>query len=549
MYVFVELLGGIALLLWGLRMVRTGVMRAYGASLNRLAGKSEDKVLPAFLSGLFAAAMLQSSTATAMIAASFSARAVISVTGAFYIILGADIGTAIAVLLASQKIIWLAPALISIGVFGFLSTENSKRRSIFRAFIGIGLILSSLALIGQIGNGLFQSPEAKTVLGLLLQQPFLLALFAIFLTYLAHSSLAVLLLTIGFVTSGFIDVASALYLVIGANIGSGLLPVLANLKAPRLARIPVTTNLILRGMVAVVFFFAVPQALEQLALFYDFANGIIPAVFHIVLNVTVVLVGLLLSRPLLRFASSLVPRDENDFKKVEPKYLDDSQILKPGIALACAKREALHLAEISQVMLSNVYLVLKTSDQNLLESIVAKDDDVDRLFDAIKLYLAKTMQSELTEDESHQAQEILSFTANMEHIGDIVESGLMDIARKKIKQQLVFSDEGFAEIRALHQLVVSSFELAINTFVSGDPELARELYDAKNEMRDQERISIAAHYARIGKGQVESISTSSLHIDFIRDLKRINSHLTSIAYPVLKASGEVPKTDWKRKID
>jgi len=403
--------------------------------------------------------------------------------------------------------------------------------------------------MGQIGNGLFQTQEAKTVLELLQKQPSLLALFAVFLTYLAHSSLAVLLLTIGFVTSGFFDVTSALYLVIGANIGSGLLPVLANLKASRLARIPVTANLFLRGMISIAFFFAVPQAFAQLAMLSNFTNGILPAVFHLVLNITVALAGLVLSRPLLRFISSLVPRDENDLKKVEPKYLDDSQMLKPGIALACAKREALHMAEISQGMLSNVYLVMKNSDQDLLETIVAKDDDVDRLFDAIKLYLAKTMQSELTEDESHHAQEILSFTANMEHIGDIVESGLMDIARKKIKQQLVFSDEGFGEIRALHQLVVSSFELAINTFVSGDPELARELYDAKNEMRDQERISIAAHYARIGKGQAESISTSSLHIDFIRDLKRINSHLTSIAYPVLKTSGEVPESDWKRKND
>jgi phosphate:Na+ symporter len=193
------------------------------------------------------------------------------------------------------------------------------------------------------------------------------------------------------------------------------------------------------------------------------------------------------------------------------------------------------------------YPVLRDNDAQLLDVITAKDDDVDRLYDAIKIYLARVMQRELSEEESGRAQEILSFTSNMEHIGDIVEGGLMELATKKIKLRAHFSESGLSEIETMHEMVAASFDLAINTFVSGDVELARQLYDAKIEIRDLERKTLAAHFERLGKGMTESIATSSLHLDLVRDLKRINSHLTAIAYPVLKASGEVPRTKWKRR--
>jgi len=205
------------------------------------------------------------------------------------------------------------------------------------------------------------------------------------------------------------------------------------------------------------------------------------------------------------------------------------------------------MADITQTMVRHSLPILTGGDDDLRQEVVSMDDDVDRLFDAIKTYIARIMREELSEEETQRAMDLLSFTANMEHIGDIVDVSLMELATKKSNLGAQFSKQGLKEITALHEAVSTTFELAINTFVSEDSDLARMLYDAKASIRELESKSVTTHLERIGTGVSDSIETSSLHLDIIRDLKRINSHLTSIAYPVLKASGEVPKTKWKRK--
>ena len=545
MTVLIELLGAVALLLWGLRMVRTGMMRAYGSQLKRLARQAEGKTIPMLVSGFLFAILIQSSTATAVITASFAGQSILSVSSAFIAILGADIGTAVAVLIASQKITILSPVFLSIGVFGFLSSENNKPRNIFRAVSGLGLILLALSMVGRVGTGLAELEGFNTIMQVFVGQPFLLLLFGIILTYLAHSSLAVVLLTIGFVQSGILETEAGLYLVLGANIGSGLLPVVTNLKAPRNARIPVTANLMVRTLGVAVLF---PFVGWVLSVYGNLVPAIaFPAVFHLALNIGVAIIGLILSSALLKISGSLITAEKEDDAIIEPKHLDEDAFSAPGLALACAKREALNMADITQTMLRHTLPILSEGNDELRKEVVSMDDDVDRLFDAIKIYIARVMREELSEDETQRAMDLLSFTANMEHIGDIVDGSLMDLAAKKINLGAQFSSQGLAEITALHETVSATFELAINTFVSEDSDLARLLYEAKASVRKLESKSVSTHLERIGTGVSDSIETSSLHLDVIRDLKRINSHLTSIAYPVLKASGEVPKTKWKRK--
>ena len=246
MSVLIELVGAIAVLLWGLRMVRTGMMRAYGSNLKRLARRNEGKLIPMLGSGFLFAILIQSSTATAIIVASFSGQNILSVSSALIVILGADIGTAVAVILASQNITVLSPVLLSIGIFGFLSTQKNRLRNLFRAIAGLGLILLALSMVKYIGTGLANLQEFNTVMQVFVSQPFLMLFFGVVLTYLAHSSLAIVLLVVGFVQSGLLLTDAGLFLVLGANIGSGLLPVIANWKAKRNAKIPVKANFLIR---------------------------------------------------------------------------------------------------------------------------------------------------------------------------------------------------------------------------------------------------------------------------------------------------------------
>ena len=544
MSVLIELVGAIALLLWGLRMVRTGMMRAYGSHLKRLARQNEGRLIPMLGSGFLFAILIQSSTATAIIVASFAGQNILSISSALIVILGADIGTAVAVILASQKITILSPILLAIGIFGFLSTEKNRLRNLFRAVAGLGLILLALSMVNYIGTGLANLQEFNTVMQVFVSQPFLMLLFGVVLTYLAHSSLAIVLLVVGFVHSGLLLTDAGLFLVLGANVGSGLLPVIANWKAKRNAKIPVKANFLIRVLcVAAVFPFVSPL----LAVLADSLPAYTtPAFFHLFLNIGVAIIGLVLLQPIIKLVTNLESADSESAQAIEPKHLDETAFSSPSKALACAKREALNMADIAQIMLRNTLPVLKEGNDELRQEIVIMDDDVDRLFNAIKIYIARIMREELTEEEAQRAMDLLSFTANMEHMGDIIEGSLMELAVKKANLGAQFSQQGLTEIAALHDAVTSTFELAINTFISEDSDLARMLFDAKASIRELESKSVTTHLERIGTGISQSIETSSLHLDIIRDLKRINSHLTSIAYPVLKASGKVPKTKWKK---
>lgn len=540
----INILGSVALLLWGLRMVRTGVMRSYGPVLKRWARRAEGKLVTPFVSGLLVAIALQSSTATAMIAASFSAQNVMATSTAFLIMLGADVGTAFAVLVASQKITELVPLLLIIGVFGFLSSQSSKVRGISRAFIGLGLILLSLSLIASSAKILTGQAEFITILDILSSHAGLLVVIGLMMTYLAHSSLAIVLLTVGLVAAGSLDVEAGIYLVLGANIGSGLLPVVANWHSSKNARIPVTANLMIRMVGVVITYFLVEQLIQQMSA--HIAINLMPIGVHIVLNLSVAIVGLFTSRIFLALADRVLPDDKTDTAQLGPKYLDENLLSSTGEALACAKREALSMADKAQDMLRGVNIVLKFDSEDKRKAISEMDDDVDRLFDAIKLYTAQILQRELSEDETKRAMDLLSFTANMEHIGDIIDTGLMGLAAKKIKQHSQFSKEGWAEIEELLEAISNNFELAINTFISDDADLARQLIQTKPVVSELERNSIETHFQRLGSGHADTLTTSSLHLDVLRDLKRINSHLTSVAYPVLLAAGEQPQTKWRR---
>ena len=544
MSVLIELVGAIALLLWGLRMVRTGMMRAYGSHLKRLARQNEGRLIPMLGSGFLFAILIQSSTATAIIVASFAGQNILSISSALIVILGADIGTAVAVILASQKITVLSPILLAIGIFGFLSTEKNRLRNLFRAIAGLGLILLALSMVNYIGTGLANLQEFNTVMQVFVSQPFLMLLFGVVLTYLAHSSLAIVLLVVGFVQSGLLLTDAGLFLVLGANVGSGLLPVIANWKAKRNAKIPVKANFLIRVLGVTAVF---PFVGSLLAVFGDSLPAYsTPAFFHLFLNIGVAIIGLVLLPLIIKLVTNLESADSESAQAIEPKNLDETAFSSPSKALACAKREALNMANITQIMLRNTLPVLKEGNDELRQEIVVMDDDVERLFNAIKIYIARIMREKLTEEEAQRAMDLLSFTANMEHMGDIIEGSLMELAVKKENLGAQFSQQGFTEITALHEAVTSTFELAINTFISEDSDLARMLFDAKASIRELESKSVTTHLERIGTGISQSIETSSLHLDIIRDLKRINSHLTSIAYPVLKASGKVPKTKWKK---
>ena len=543
----VSIIGGVALLLWGVRMVRTGVTRSFGAELRRLLAVSAKSRLSAFASGIAVTGALQSGTATTLIITSFAAQGLVTGAAALAIILGADVGTTLVVQLLSFGLSWLSPLLVAGGVFGFLSARRSRHKNLARITLGLGLMLLALHLIVEASAPLRESQVFTVLVQPLGREPILAVLVGALLTWAAHSSVAVVLLIMSLAASGVFAAPLALALVLGANLGAAITPVGITWGSPAAARRPPVGNLVIRTAGVLAMLPVLQWLLPYLSLLGAEPARMV-ANFHTLFNLAIAALFLPFVNQAMALIARLLPDQAASDEPGRPMYLDDGTLDTPAVALTCATREALRMGDEVKKMLLAAGAVLRSDDETLKKETEAADDTVDRLHEAIKLYLTKLNSEELDSHESGRCVEILNFTTNLEHIGDIIDKNLMELASKKIKNHTAFSSDGMAELEAFHARIVANLDLAMNVFASDDIVLARQLLRQKAQVREMERKFIENHYERIGARRPESIISSSLHLDVLRDLKRINGHLTSAAYSILERAGELSDSRLREKI-
>jgi phosphate:Na+ symporter len=267
--------------------------------------------------------------------------------------------------------------------------------------------------------------------------------------------------------------------------------------------------------------------------------------FHTAFNLALAVVFIGLTGPVARICTRLQPDRPRGADEGKPRYLDRAAMESPAVATANAARETLRMGDTVAKMLGGTLDVFRNDDRKLLREIEQMDNDVDTLHEAIKLYLTEVSRESMDARDQKRSIDVITFTTNLEHIGDIIDKNLMELAAKKIKNKLRFSDEGFGEIERMHRRLMGNLELALNVFISGEVSMARRLLEEKVAFRELERAASESHLARLRSGKLESLETSSLHLDVLRDLKRINSHLTSVAYPILDAAGELERTRLK----
>ena len=530
------LAGDVALLLWGMHMVQTGIVRAFGANLRQLIGLGLGNRWRAFLTGLGVTAVLQSSTAAGLMTTSFIAAGLMELTPALAVMLGANLGTTLIVQVLSFNVAAAAPLLVLGGLIAFKRGGKTRTRDLGRVAIGLGLILLALRLIVSLIEPVEQAAVARQLFAALLGEPAIAVLAAAVLTWAAYSSVAVVLLVMSLAAAGVIGPALALALVLGANLGT-VIPQFLAAGASNAARRLALGNLVVRGAGALVALPFLPWLAEQLARL-EASPARQAADFHTGFNLAlgVVFIGLL--DPLARLCTRLLPMLPAAADPGRPIYLDPGALATPSVALSNAAREVLRVADVIGSMLKNLLEALRSDDRKLLGQIGRMDDTVDRLHNAIKLHLTEISREDGLDDaDARRCSEILAFTINLEHVGDILDKSLREIAAKKIKHRLSFSPEGFEEIAAMHARLLDDLQLAISVFISGDARAARSLVEEKVRMRLLEKAATENHLRRLREGRPESIETSALHLDIVRDLKRIAAHLASVSYPILESAG------------
>ena len=533
-----NLLAAIALLVWGIQMVRTGILRVFGANLRHLIARGVRTQLLAVFSGMGVTTVVQSSTATALIVSAFVGQGMISLTAALTVMLGADMGSALMAVVFSQDLSWLSPLCIFVGVVMYVTHQDGKVGRMGRVLIGLGLMLLALRLITESTLVLTQSEVVRALLLALTSDITLEVLTGAVLAIISYSSLATVLLVATLAGSGGIPTEVALGLVVGANLGSGLLAVLTTLRADVQTRQVPLGNLLFRAMTAAVM-------IPVIGLWHTHVQGIVPdkvsqvVLFHLAFNIMGTLLCLPLTGLVAGAVGKILRRKEQPAALSRPHHLDASALSTPSLAISCAAREALHLADLVETMLGGLKTVWQTDNQKLSAELRALDDQVDSLYSSIKYYMTKISRSELDEAEGRRWTEIIGFTINMEQVGDLIERVLQDVEDKKIKKGRHFSQAGLQEINEMHDRLVANLRLAMSVFLTSNVRDAQKLLAEKTRFRELELAYAATHLNRLAENTIQSIETSSLHIDIISDLKRINSLLCSVAYPVLEASNAV----------
>ncbi|ATZ10225.1 Na/Pi cotransporter family protein [Erwinia amylovora] len=535
MLTLLNLFAAVALLVWGTHIVRTGIMRVYGADLRRVLSRSMAKKPVAFLAGIGVTALVQSSNATTMLVTSFVAQELVGLAPALVIILGGDVGTALMARILTFDLSWLSPLFIFFGVVFFLSRKQTRTGQLGRASIGLGLILLALQLIVAAATPITQAAGVKVLFSSLTGDVMLDALIGALFAIISYSSLAAVLLTATLAATGVISFKVALCLVIGANLGSGLLAMLNNSKSNAAGKRVALGSLLFKfiGSLLVLPFIdplanwlaKMPVNNEELVIF-----------FHVFYNLIRCLIMVPFVGPMASLCQRLIRDEAETDLRLKPKHLDSASLDTPALALANAARETLRMGDVLEQMLITFSKVVH-GERSEDREIRKLDDDVDVLYTAIKLYLAQMPKEDLPEKDSRRWAETIEMALNLEMAGDILERMSGDVADKSLAAGRAFSLQGMKELDAQLELLTSNLRLSLSVFLSCDLTSAKRLRRAKHRFRITNRRYSYTHVERLHQQNVQSIETSSLHLGLLGDMKRLNSLFCAVAYSVL----EVPE--------
>ncbi|BBK45100.1 Na/Pi cotransporter [Allostella vacuolata] len=550
-HVLVTLAGAIALLLWGIHMVHSGVLRAFGANLRHLLGIGLRTRVRAFAAGVAVTAILQSSTATAMMATSFTAGGMVELAPALAVMLGANVGTTLIPQVLAFDIAMVFPVLLVAGVAAFRLGRRSRTRDLGRVAIGLGLMLLALHLLIGTVEPLEALPGLRAVLASLTRDPLMALLLAAVLTWAAHSSVATMLLIMSLAGAQLLAPTAVLAMVLGANLGSAINPLLAGGRGGRAGlRLPVG-NLANRLLGCILLLPVLGPAADWLARISP-GPARVAANFHTGLNLALAALFILPLPWIAARLKRLLPDQPQAGDPARARHLDPADIAMPALALANATRELLRMADVLEAMLRGSREAFRTADRRQVAEIRRMDDTLDALHAQVHRYLATIGHDGLDDTEGRRLTELLAFSINLEHAGDIVEKNLMELAAKRIRQQIVLAGDAAAEIDEMHRRVIGHVRLAVAVLMTGDAGAARRLVQEKDRFRNLERAAtrrLIGHRRPDGAVRPEKaggdagwVETIGLRLDIARDLKRVEAHLAAAAYPLLEEAGALRPT-------
>jgi phosphate:Na+ symporter len=542
-------MAAVMLLLFAVQMIRTGIEQRFGAMFKHQLTQRQS--LPgAGLTGLVLAIVLQSSAAVAVLVAGFSAGGYMMFATGLAIVLGGDLGSALLIQLLSFKMDWLVPVLLALGGWLFVKNHQKSRRQLGSILLGIAFVLLSLQFLKDAVEPIRESAFLPAIANYL-ETDFVTAfLVGAVLAFVMHSSVATILMCVALLQIGTIPFGAAVSLVLGANLGSGFIPIwLTRGMPPEAQRIPIA-NVALRGGWAVIILLTLNMLLSpDILIVAGPTQSLIWA--HIAFNFSLLLLALpfcrLIEGPVARLLPS-TSQSAGEPTSPDPSALNTAVLAHPPQAIAGLKRELLRMTVQVEQMYARIPDLFETADPDVIIQLQAQDKNVNRMLSGIRNYIVSVPGDTYSKQEMKVLKGLVDYAIRLEAAGDVVSKRLADLAKTKNDGKLQFSPEGRKEIADIHDTIAANFAQASNVLISDDLDGARLLVTEKANLKKEERKSRKRHLERIHAGRSDSLQSSDLHLETLRALRDINSHICAVAYPILYRNGQLLKTRLIHKI-
>ncbi|HEY9281318.1 MAG TPA: Na/Pi cotransporter family protein [Eoetvoesiella sp.] len=540
LFALLNFAGYVALLLWGVHMVQSGVQRAFGAALGVALGHALGTRMRAFFAGLGITAAIQSSTATGLMITSFAAGGLVSLIPGLAAMLGANVGTTIIVQLLSFNLTELAPALILVGVWLFMRNQPSRRRDLGRVSIGLGLLLLALHQLVTLFAPMQTAYLFQVVLDALTDQPVIALLLAGIFAWAAHSSVTVVVLVMSLASHNLVTPTLAYALVLGANLGTSINPIIegVNNNDPATKRLPVGNfGMRLAGcLLALLLLPWIPTLMNSLS--QDAGRSV--ANFHTLFNIGIALVFLPLLKPYAALLARFFPKQLDPDDPSRPLYLDESAHEVPAIAIGNAAREALRLSDMLETLLNIAQAGFRRDNRHRIAQARGINSAISRLDNHITTYLATLDKESMNQDDNRRFGDVLAFSSNIAHAASVATTGLLAHTNTLRKKGWALNTEQTHELVENMDRLVRNQRQTAALFVAEDIKSARQLALEKEVFRDIEQSAAEQNLQKIKSGDLASVDIGSLHLDILRDLTMLNSFLVSAAaYPVLARNNEL----------
>ncbi len=523
--------GGLSFFMYGMHLASDQLQRLSRNKIEKLFRLISGKNYIAIVVGIVVTVLMQSSGAVTSMLVGLGSAEVITLRSVMGLIVGTAIGTTFIVQIMSFDIAQYGLPLFIISYVFYFASKKRIYKNIAGVFVGFGLLFFGLHMMGQGADVVKQYNFLKETFEHLKENPFILMIVTAFLAGLLQGSVAIIGFIMSLAASQIIPFHTSLYMLYGANIGTTATALIASLQSNYVGKQVAWAHFFYKIIPFMLYYFLTDLVIYPLwpqtsSVSHDIANA------HTVLNI----ISAIMFYPFIgwgaQFIEKMFPRSSQD-KIFAPEYLALNTYQHVELAFAQARREALRMGDIVMSMIKDSINLFERDDQDLIDSIRERDNQVDLLQREIKLFLAKIDDPG---DIGRQTITLINYVSDLEGAGDVIDNGIMELARKKHALKIEFSEEGWNEIRTMHNAVMEIASLSLTSFQLRDKELANRVITKKRESRVLERQLKESHIERLKKGLKESINTSSIHMDLLSDLRRITGLLANHAYSIADQS-------------